>query len=74
MNLPIWHPICQRGVAKEEKVHNLAKLSGGVAKEEKVHNLAKLSGGVAKEEKVHNLAKLSGVGKNTKSELGKIGK
>jgi hypothetical protein len=52
----------------------LAKLSGGVAKEEKVHNLAKLSGGVAKEEKVHNLAKLSGVGKNTKSELGKIGK
>jgi len=43
VNLPIWHPICQRGVAKEEKVHNLAKLSG-VAKEEKVHNLAKLSG------------------------------
>jgi hypothetical protein len=34
VNLPIWHPICQRGVAKEEKVQNLAKLSG-VAKEEK---------------------------------------
>jgi hypothetical protein len=29
------HPICQRGVAKEEKIHNLAKLSG-VAKEEKL--------------------------------------
>jgi hypothetical protein len=56
VNVPIWHPICQRGVAKEEKVSKFGKTKWSCQRGKKKSTIWQNKVELAKTRKV-NLAK-----------------